>query len=491
MWHSSVTATCRPPIPRPERFTHRRHRLHVTTSKQICRGPYCVRCCLLLSYPSPPPPHAGSQIHAAYNALPPSTLLTKIKQKKVQRKGEKEGENNNEVSRIDDFKPRIKKPTLGQKPLRLKDINQIGEEGGFVRVHVNPKRFSRCYEIDWASTILLDTPDYVVINKPTGVPVGGTVDNQVESCVSFVARALGLPEKLFPTHQLDTCTQGCVVLAKTKAFASHFNLLLRERKVRKIYRALTTTSTLKTGSLIHFMRPGKYAPRIVKKEMQEGWSQCELEVLECRQLSLPSLDVFQREGVSRMTFPSNPKNVSFEYTIRLVTGRTHQLRAQFAECGAPLVGDSMYIPLTRRQGSSEKDNVSESLGQDSSKKDSLSESFGRDSTKKVNVSDILSPSQPSSPKTEATLALKTAQSQLSDVRSEDLVEDLTKNGEREDEMFGIETESGTKGGEREAMGVGETALSDIFVEALALQAWKISWEGGPLEIEAPDPWWVT
>lgn len=35
----------------------------------------------------------------------------------------------------------------------------------------------------------------------------------------------------------------------------------------------------------------------------------------------------------------------YEITLALVTGRTHQIRAQFAAAGAPIIGDVMYEPL--------------------------------------------------------------------------------------------------------------------------------------------------
>ena len=56
-------------------------------------------------------------------------------------------------------------------------------------------------------------------------------------------QALGEEEALRPTHRLDACTAGLVVLGRTAAFVAGFNKLLAAagppRAVRKIYRALS------------------------------------------------------------------------------------------------------------------------------------------------------------------------------------------------------------------------------------------------------------
>jgi hypothetical protein len=44
--------------------------------------------------------------------------------------------------------------------------------GGYVRVHVHPKRFPAVYGVDWGRRLLLVSKDLVVVDKPAGVQVG-------------------------------------------------------------------------------------------------------------------------------------------------------------------------------------------------------------------------------------------------------------------------------------------------------------------------------
>ncbi|CAK9187777.1 unnamed protein product [Ilex paraguariensis] len=228
-----------------------------------------------------------------------------------------------------------------QKTFRITWIDEFVERGMYLRVHVHPKRFPRCYEIDWKSRIIAVTESYVILDKPAATSVGGTTDNIEESCATFATRALGLTTPLMTTHQIDNCTEGCVVLARTKEYSSVFHGKIREKKVKKLYLALAA-APVPTGVITHYMRPVNIAPRLISEEFVKGWQLCQLDVLECRKVPWPNALIEKKYGIVDCGWPS--KDFAYECKINLLTGRTHQVRVQLAAIGAPIVGDSRYMP---------------------------------------------------------------------------------------------------------------------------------------------------
>ncbi|KAK6133352.1 hypothetical protein DH2020_032923 [Rehmannia glutinosa] len=237
-----------------------------------------------------------------------------------------------------------------QKTFRITSPDEFVETGTYLRVHVHPKRFPRCYEIDWRSRIIAVTESYVVLDKPAGTSVGGTTDNIEESCATFATRALGLQAPLRTTHQIDNCTEGCVVLARTKEYCSVFHGKIREKKVKKLYLALAA-APVSIGVITHYMRPVNIAPRLISEvkdcdvvhaDFISGWRLCQLEVLECRKVPWPNSIMEEKNNIEDCGWPT--KDFAYECKINLLTGRTHQIRTQLAACGAPLVGDSAYMP---------------------------------------------------------------------------------------------------------------------------------------------------
>ncbi|KAL9258686.1 hypothetical protein AKJ16_DCAP05453 [Drosera capensis] len=237
----------------------------------------------------------------------------------------------------------IKGKTLleAQQTFRITHVDERVEPGTYLRVHVHPKRFPRCYEIDWRSRIIAVTDSYVVLDKPAGTSVGGTSDNIEESCATFATRALGLTKPLLTTHQIDNCSEGCVVLARTKEYCSVFHKKLRDGKVKKLYLALAA-APVPVGVMTHYMRPFRLAPKIMSEDRTEGWLLCQLEILGCKEVPWPSSIIEEKYGIKDCGWPW--KSSAYECTINLLTGRTHQIRAQLAAYGEPIVGDSMYMP---------------------------------------------------------------------------------------------------------------------------------------------------
>ncbi|XP_052163341.1 RNA pseudouridine synthase 6, chloroplastic [Oryza glaberrima] len=227
-----------------------------------------------------------------------------------------------------------------QKTFRVTDPNQRLEAGTYLRVHVHPKRFPRCYEIDWKSRVIAVTDNYVVLDKPAATSVGGATDNIEESCVVFTSRALGLETPLMTTHQIDNCSEGCVVLSKTKEFCSVFHGMIREKQVNKRYLALTT-APVSTGIITHYMRPINRAPRLVSEDHIKGWHVCQMEILDCKKVPWPSSLIRKVHKVDNCGWPQ--QEAAYECKINLLTGKTHQIRAQLAAIGTPIVGDSAYM----------------------------------------------------------------------------------------------------------------------------------------------------
>ena len=121
---------------------------------------------------------------------------------------------------------------------------------------------------------------------------------------------------LHAVHRLDKDTSGVVLFAKSQKALSRMTKEFRERRVKKTYLAITQKIP-KTKTLKHTLKHGSH------KALQ---------------------DVSGKE--SQLSFEVLKKHKGLYFLeIDLKTGRYHQIRAQFALEGCPIVGDQKYGSL--------------------------------------------------------------------------------------------------------------------------------------------------
>jgi 23S rRNA pseudouridine1911/1915/1917 synthase len=202
---------------------------------------------------------------------------------------------------------------------RILDAGSAVNPSDTVRVHFDPRRYDVDFE-DLQRRIIFQNADFIIINKPSGLPMHPTLDNLNENLIS------GLKQKAYVTHRLDVPTSGLVLVAKTPEYQTLFNKLVSQRELKKTYLA-RTMKPIEPNLYRHYMKETVRAPKEVARELpkcsaelKDKWSECLLRVLDCQRL----------------------KSGGFEVKIQLLTGRTHQIRAQLSFEGAPLIGDEMY-----------------------------------------------------------------------------------------------------------------------------------------------------
>ena len=158
--------------------------------------------------------------------------------------------------------------------------------------------------------ILYSDKDIVVLIKPVGL------DSEAE-VPAALTDALG--GEIFPIHRLDKNVGGVMVYARTRQAAAALSKSVQEGTMVKEYVALVHGRPPENGDWedLLFKDSRKNKVFVVKRE-RKGVKKARLEF---RRLS---------EGEDSLV------------RIRLHTGRSHQIRVQFASRGLPLVGDHKY-----------------------------------------------------------------------------------------------------------------------------------------------------
>ena len=165
----------------------------------------------------------------------------------------------------------------------------------------------------------------IAVIKPTGLLTQtdrNSDDSLIDQTRQWIKKKYNKPNNIFLglVHRLDRNVSGVILFARTSKAASRLSKQFRERTIKKIYRAIVA-GKIKQGSakLVHHIRKGKSLKATVFPR--------ETPTAKRSELSYEVIDLLGKNSLVEIT---------------LATGRFHQIRAQMAFIGHPIMGDVKY-----------------------------------------------------------------------------------------------------------------------------------------------------
>ncbi|HHT49352.1 MAG TPA: RluA family pseudouridine synthase [Firmicutes bacterium] len=206
---------------------------------------------------------------------------------------------------------------LEGKPVRAKTILHGGEEL-VVRFPLPPPQQIRGEKIDLS--IVYEDPDLIVVNKPAGMlvhPVRYHLTGTVANALVYHWHTKNEKAAVHPVHRLDQPTSGLLLIAKSSWAHQQLSLQLTKDKINRRYLAVTDGIPPNESGLINapVLKGTEGIKRVISPAGQEA---------------LTRYRVLNRTDRAALLL------------VKLITGRTHQIRVHFASMGAALWGDPLY-----------------------------------------------------------------------------------------------------------------------------------------------------
>lgn len=171
--------------------------------------------------------------------------------------------------------------------------------------------------------IIYEDNDIIVCYKPAGMATQTRRIGQqdMESFIRNYRAAKNEPPYVGIVHRLDQPVEGVMVFAKNQKAAASLSRQIKEHTTEKYYYAasygLGSAGTHTLTDYISFDKHTNTSKITTAKDSQAKKAVLEYEVVE-------------------------QKNNITVFKIKLLTGRHHQIRLQFANIGYPLIGDTKY-----------------------------------------------------------------------------------------------------------------------------------------------------
>jgi len=189
-----------------------------------------------------------------------------------------------------------------------------------------------------AITVLYESDDYVVVDKPAGLLVHPTQASEPITLASWLRHRYpdivtvgDSPVRPGIVHRLDKDASGVLVVARTQAMFEHLKQQFQSRTVEKYYTVLVHGIIEADHGIIDFPIDRGKDGRMVSRPVPGELSLASISHEQPGKNALTEFDVLKR--FVRYTL----------LRVRIHTGRMHQIRVHFYAYDHPVVGDMLYI----------------------------------------------------------------------------------------------------------------------------------------------------
>lgn len=194
--------------------------------------------------------------------------------------------------------------------------------------------------------IIYENDDYLIVNKPAGLITHQSHDETEESLADIIVA--NYPEiknvgedKKRPgiVHRLDKEVSGLLIIARNQKSFKYFKKQFQKRIIEKEYQAIIYGAPAKDEARISFpIIRAKSGHKMAALPLTSGINKAKISN---REQGNEKARLNSREAITDFKVEKKWPHISL-LNIKILTGRTHQIRVHLAAYGHPILGDNLY-----------------------------------------------------------------------------------------------------------------------------------------------------
>ena len=295
-----------------------------------------------------------------FSKAPDSFVYKMLRKKNITLNGKKA--QGNEVLQVGD----VIKLFLSEETIEQFTGDEPVIDEGLVDRFPNDEVLSKLLESDSATIdtgleIIFENQDILLLNKPVGVLSQKAKESDVsmvEYIISYLLKTGAISRELLQTfkpsicNRLDRNTSGLITAGKTVAGLQELNKMFGERTIDKYYLCIVSGEVAEKAVVKGYLYKDEKSNKvIVESDISSGGGGIEPVVedgpneAELKGSDIKNNKIEKNNSANYIETEYIPLKVNNGLTllkVKLITGKSHQIRAHLASLGYPILGDYKY-----------------------------------------------------------------------------------------------------------------------------------------------------